>query len=73
MKKIQKSLKEINWAWFFEEVSGQMKQFECTDCILIELCYHLFKKSNDQRVRFVPISMGKVDIQTMKMILEENP
>ena len=69
-KSKQKNPKDFNWAWQCF-LNGKWKQFECTECILLEMQYYAYKNKQIKQVQTIKIANGTVDLETCMIRLND--
>ena len=68
-----KSVDNFNWAWQYRESeNAEWQQFDCTDCLQLELNYQTLKLFGEERFKKVKIVNGIVDLEKNIMTTIQN-
>lgn len=60
-RQVYQSLQHINKAWQFENAAGQWIQFNCPECIRIQVAHLIYQKTVNDEHRRVEIESGLVE------------
>ena len=67
------SIHDMNKPWAFEKSPGQFFNFECTDCIQLELGYFIYEKNSaSHKYCKTEIVMGEVDFTEMTITVKND-
>ena len=68
-----KRVDQLNWAWqHFNELENDWIQFECTDCLVLEFHYKLYKHEEAKDLRIVELISGTVDFDKFELLQNQN-
>ena len=57
------SIRDVNKPWSYQNTNGQWINFDCSDCIQIELAYSIYSKTFKEEFSTVDIMVGQVNFK----------